>query len=393
MLQSNVEFQRTSEINNWDNGTKMVVIFTNFGPYHMARIRALTRYFTVDAIELASYQRMYGWVEDKKAAASIHTLCFGAWEEQNRLLIALRLWRKLDEIRPRVILVPGYASAPALAAALWGRLHGCLTVVMSESNAEDYPRKWLVELAKRKLITWLFDGAVVGGKRARRYMAKLGMRGMAVAVGYDVVDNAFFTELVDGARGSLLQRTHRVPFFLYVGRMASEKNISTLLKAFSAYREQGGQWSLVLVGDGPLADILRQEAGRLSCSESIVFAGYKTASELISFYAHAGCFVLPSKREPWGLVVNEALAAGLPVIVSSHCGCSDDLVEPNCNGFLIDPDEPSQLSQSLRDISQRDPESLRAMGARSREIIREFSPEAFAYNVSALVHNTLLRSN
>ncbi|MCL5744439.1 MAG: glycosyltransferase [Acidobacteria bacterium] len=190
---------------------------------------------------------------------------------------------------------------------------------MSESNQDDYRRKWWVELGKRALVTCLFAGAVVGGKRAKQYMASLGLAGTNVATGYDVVDNHFFSErtVLIRTSGSEREGALTAPYFLYVGRLAPEKNIYALIQAFDSYRKAGGAWNLLLVGDGPLAADLRNHAAGLACAGAICFAGHKTAAELARYYAYATCFVLPSRREPWGLVVNEAMAAGLPVIGSS----------------------------------------------------------------------------
>jgi glycosyltransferase involved in cell wall biosynthesis len=368
---------------------RLVVVWASFGPYHLTRIQSLTAYFDVHAVELADSQRLYRWVAKKSNSGwSTHTLLDGAWEDQNPMAVSLRLWRKLNELAPDVLLVPGYASAPALCAALWGRTHSCRAILMSESNRDDYTRQWWVERAKRTLVTFLFDRAVVGGKRAKHYMASLGLTGPAVALGYDVVDNRAFSTQTDLIRmsGPGRQGALATPYFLYVGRLAPEKNIAVLIQAFDSYRKAGGVWNLLLVGDGPLAGDLRKRASSLACSGAICFAGHQTGEELARHYAYATCFVLPSTREPWGLVVNEAMAAGLPVIVSSRCGCADDLVEPSANGFLIDPENPEALRRCMQEISAMPISALASMGARSREIISRYSPAYFAseiYRISA----------
>ena len=358
------------------------MIWASFGPYHLARIRALAKYFDVEAIQLAGFERLYRWgAETDEQQASIHTLCDGAWEDQDPISVAFRLWRKLNKLQPRVLLVPGYTTAPARAAGLWGRLHGVRTLLMSESNADDHRRRWWTEAAKRRLVKSLFGGAVVGGKRAREYMEFLGLGGAIVATGYDAVDNDFFSHGADQARRSGRPAALSNSYFLYVGRMAPEKNLDTLIEGFAAYRKIGGAWSLMLVGDGPLSAKLREKAVRLGCSDSVWFAGHKNAAELVPYYAHAGCFVLPSIREPWGLVVNEAMAAGLPVIVSSRCGCADDLVEDDANGFLVNPEDISALGALLSRVSAMPQSTLAAMGKRSREIVGKYSPEKFASEV------------
>ena len=171
---------------------RLAIIWTNFGPYHMARILALENDFDVQPVELANYQRLYRW-DKEDSEVPVHTLRDGAWEDQNQLGVALDLWRKLSALRPSVVLVPGYATLPALCAALWGRMHRAVTILMSESNFDDHRRHFAVEAVKRVLVTLLFDGGIVGGKRAASYLQRLGMPADRIARAYDVVDNAYFS--------------------------------------------------------------------------------------------------------------------------------------------------------------------------------------------------------
>ncbi len=361
---------------------RLAVIWTNFGPYHLARIQAVKRLFDVRAIELASDERLYRWWR-REPDASAYTLTQGAWEDQRGLFVARKLWQMLDELRPTVILVPGYADLPALCAAAWGRSHGAKTILMSDSNYEDRPRGVLSELLKRTLVTLLYSGGMVGGKRSASYLRRLGIPGEKIARAYDVVDNHYFAAEAERRRVEAGQ-SERPPYFLFVGRLAPEKNISTLLCAHARYLESCGSWPLVIVGGGPLSEQLHEQAKEQIQSGMVVFAGHKDIHELPEFYAFAGCFVLPSTREPWGLVVNEAMASGLPVIVSSRCGCADDLVEDGSNGFLFNPESASDLFRLLGYVSRLAEEERMRMAHKSLEIIRGFSPERWASEIQRL---------
>jgi glycosyltransferase involved in cell wall biosynthesis len=362
---------------------RLAVIWRNFGPYHLARIRAVKPFFDVRAIELASDERLYRWRRSQPDTSS-HTLTQGAWEDQSGLLVATKLWQMLGELRPTVVLVPGYADLPALCAAAWGRSHGAKTILMSDSNYDDHPRRILSELLKRTLVMLLFSGAVVSGKRAASYLRRLGIPGKKVAGAYDVVDNYYFTSQAAHHRLETGQ-SEKQPYFLFVGRLAPEKNVSTLLRAHARYLESGGSWPLVIVGGGPLSEQLHEQAKGQIQNGMVVFAGHKNIHELPEFYAFAGCFVLPSTREPWGLVVNEAMASGLPVIVSSRCGCADDLVEDGSNGFIVDPENLSDLVAMLKRVAGLSNEERMRMGARSLEIIGNYSPERWASEIERLV--------
>ena len=174
-------------------------------------------------------------------------------------------------------------------------------------------------------------------------------------------------------------------YFLFAGRLAPEKNVAGLLRSFVEYCATGGSWSLVLAGDGPLRNELREQARSAGVAGRVQFVGLKDSHELATLYTFARCFVLASVLEPWGLVVNEAMASGLPVIVSNRCGCADDLVEHGANGFIFDPAREDVLTARLHRVSTLNKIQLARMGERSKEIIAGYSLETWASEVARLV--------
>lgn len=377
----------------------VVVIWIDWYPYHIARFRALATHDAlrgrVRGIELVGGAGVHtGFVFRERSTASdeelpIETLApETSWTEAGQWRLAIATWRRLEKINPSVVLVPGYYTAPALAAALWSRLRGRRTVLMTESTQDDHRRQGWKEALKSGLIRSLFDWAVAGGRAHVRYLRTLRFSPARIAHHYDVVDNQFFEEGTRSIRESTKRSDWGLPdqFFLYVGRLAPEKNVDGLLRAYAEYRSNGGTWSLVLAGDGPERKSLQGLADSLGIREFVQFAGHKASRELLPFYAFAGCFVLPSSREPWGLVVNEALAAGLPVIVSSRCGCAEDLIENGRNGYVFDPFQADELPAELLLIG-RDAGAarLREMGENSRRLIEGYSPRQWADEIARIV--------
>ena len=371
------------------------VIWIDWYAYHVARFEALVRHRALQervvGLEMVGGAGVHGrtFRSDGRQDLPIQTLLpESGWSDAGQGRIAAAVWRRLSEIDPSVILVPGYYHAPALAAAIWGKLHGRRTVLMSESSRMDHRRVWWKEGLKKVLVPWLFDWAVAGGKPHARYLQELGFPAERIARSYDVVDNRFYAELADHARNTEHVDTTFIgprEYFLYVGRLAAEKNVDGLIHAYAAYRLQCGDAALVIVGEGALGDELREMARVSPWNRDIHFTGQKTAREIALYYAFARCFVLPSTREPWGLVVNEAMAAGLPVIVSDRCGCAEDLVHDGENGFVVSP-TPRRLCDAMLQIDRRAGE-LEAMSRRSREIIAEYSPEHWAAEVARIVQH------
>lgn len=371
----------------------IAVIWTDWYAYHVARLRALAEHSAlrgkVMGIELVGGCGEHAGLRfrtEDRGGLPIETLMPAAdWSNTRQPRLAVELWRKLRRVNPRMVLVPGYYTVPALLAAAWAKAHRRRSVLMSETTREDHRRVWWKEAPKRWIVKLLFDGAIAGGKPHARYLTELGVRPEDIRGAYDVVDNEFYARESARARTTLDRRTLGLPedYFLFVGRLSSEKNVEALLRSFQEYRAKGGRSALVLCGDGPLRCTLPAHLA------GVHFAGMKTARELPAYYAFARCLVLPSTREPWGLVVNEAMACGLPVVVSNRCGSAEDLVEHERNGYVFDPAAPGALTHVLLKAGALTSESLAAMGQRSREIIARYSPEIFATEVVHLASHCL----
>lgn len=262
---------------------------------------------------------------------------------------------------------------------------------MSESTYDDRRRRAWLEALKRFILPRLFTHAIVGGAPQARYLRFLGFQPERIARGYDVVDNEFISNACDLVRLSREEGDGRLPnrYFLSVSRLVAEKNLSQLIASFINYRRNGGSWSLVVVGDGPLKNSLEQQTKAGRVSEFVFLPGRKSLSDLILYYAHAGCLILPSTSEPWGLVVNEAMAAGLPLIVSRRCGCAEDLVEHGGNGFLFHPDDGEELTDCMLRVAQTPDHGRTAMGQRSRQIVANYSPQRWASEVARILSDQM----
>ncbi|MDQ2777576.1 MAG: glycosyltransferase family 4 protein [Acidobacteriota bacterium] len=374
----------------------IAVMWIDWYAYHITRFRALLENAElagrVAGIEIVGGVGVHAGLKFREAAPDsfpVQTLFSeSSWREAKGWKSAVAVWKCLNALNPSAVLVPGYYTMPGLAAALWGKAHGRRTVLMTESAEQDHRRTWWKEKFKSVLVRSLFDRAIAGGKAHRRYLERLGFRPDRIGRFYDVVDNEFFEDRSEALRKVFRAADFGLPdqYFLYVGRLAEEKNIKGLIAAYLQYRRSGGRWSLVLVGDGPLRKQLEEQAAGSRHGVDIRFEGLQGTADLPQYYAYAGCFVLPSSREPWGLVANEAMASRLPVIISRQCGCADDLVIEGENGLLFDPANSGDLTASLIAMGGLSAERLTEMGWRSRQIIARFSPERWAAEVARIVN-------
>ena len=215
------------------------------------------------------------------------------------------------------------------------------------------------------------------------YLAQLRFSRARIFTGYDVVDNGHFVrenaeklKLRNAEMGageiSAFQRFSVSAFFLASARFIEKKNLPMLLRAYAEYRDAAGAdaWKLVLLGDGPLKPDLCSLISDLSLHDSVLLPGFKQYDELPEFYARASAFVHASTTEQWGLVVNEACAAGLPVIVSNRCGCVPELVREGVNGFTFDPMNQDALAACLLEVASLPDEERQAELARLSTEVR-----------------------
>jgi 1,2-diacylglycerol 3-alpha-glucosyltransferase len=367
------------------------VCFTNFGPYHMARLRALAARLAADgsrllAYEVAARDQTYPWSRSRLEEPFKWITLFPdrALETIEPAACRRAMVLALERDRPDALGLAGYARPDSMAAARWARRRGQPAVLMSESQAVDRPRHWWKELIKTRRVRQ-FDAAFVGGPSHRDYLVDLGMPPEKISLGYNAVDNDYFAGRAKFWLQSPIGRSGlpEAPYFLTVCRFAPEKNLVRLIRAFARYREQCDPltaWDLVLCGDGPQAADVHDEIGRTGFESVIHRPGFLQADSLSRYYAHAAAFVLPSLSEPWGLVVNEAAASGLPLLVSSRAGCAATLVpEPaGTTGGRFDPRDVEEMTTKLTSMAALGGEDRRAMGQRAAQVVSNWGPDRFA---------------
>ncbi len=373
---------------------RVAVLWIDWYPYHTARFVGLAHAPTlagrVAGIEMVGGVGVHAGLKFREglpADLPVDTLMpHESWRSANKFALARLVWKRLSALDPETVLVPGYYTLPAIAAALWARLHGRKSVLMTESCSYDHARSWWKEGLKRLGLHLLFNWAVAGGTDHLAYLRQLGFPLDRTVRFYDVVDNSMYADGVAALRSSGAAADHNLPpnYFLFVGRLAQEKNVFKLLAAWLIYRFQGGTWPLVLAGDGPERSMLQTFVEISPFARDVHFAGLLNSKEILPLYAFASCFVLPSTREPWGLVVNEAMAAGLPVLVSTRCGCAQDLVQQGVTGWLFDPAEERLLSGEMLRIEGMPEHARHGIGRAAAELIQAYSPERFGLEIASI---------
>jgi glycosyltransferase involved in cell wall biosynthesis len=168
--------------------------------------------------------------------------------------------------------------------------------------------------------------------------------------------------------------------FLYVGRLSAEKGLDDLLDAFDQVHAKLPDAKLNLVGAGQLKDQLSARVNQLGLEQSVEFLGPKTTEEIGRLFMSSTALVLPSHSEPWGLVVNESLSYGCPVVVSNVCGCVPELVLKDITGYPYPVGDVPALAQAMLDVSRLSTDRV-AVAKKCIDLIAGFSPDIAASQI------------
>ncbi len=365
--------------------TQLAILFHRFGPYHKARIESVANHLPVSAIEISRHTDVYAW-DYVELQASVDRSTLVQTDASNRQVAAEQVRKAvkscLDLKRPSAVAIPGWSDPAAFHALKWCVLNKTPAILMSESNQFDERRVWYKEWIKKQLAR-CFSNALVGGQNAKNYLMTLGVYQNRIHLGYDAVDNAHFRRPDELDSTKLREELGlRKPYFLVSARFVSKKNIQTVLHAFSNYIHASKSdslkaYDLVLMGDGELKNELQRRVEELRLSQSVHFVGFQQYEQIPKYYWGAVALVHASTTEQWGLVVNEAMAAQLPVIVSNRCGCVPELVHDGKNGFTFEPMDAGALADKMFFLT-KEPCTADTFGVNSRKIISNWGCDRFA---------------
>lgn len=244
--------------------------------------------------------------------------------------------------------IPAYRR---LAAALRGR---SVRIMCMDNQWRGTMRQWLGVAAFRLHLGGLFDYAFVPGPRQADFARRLGF-GERVSLGHLSCDDRIFRPIAELPRPADASRT-----ILFVGRLVDAKGIEQLADAWRRFQAAGhGDWTLLVAGDGPL----RAHLAAVSGTE---LAGFVQPDEIGTVMTRARALVLPSRYEPWGVILQEAATAGMAVLATRECGATDVFLEPGENGILIPSCTSDDILAALQVYAAIGDDERAAMGGGAR---------------------------
>jgi glycosyltransferase involved in cell wall biosynthesis len=372
---------------------RLVLLTEIIAPYRIPVFNALANQSGIDlhVIFLAeSDPSLRNWLVYKEEIRFSYEV-LPSWRHRfgkHNVLLNGRVARALRKFSPDVIVCGGYNYLASWQSAIWAKRRQVPFLLWVESTAKDHRSGHLLPESMKTAFMKNCNAFIVAGASSFEYLRGFGLPEKNIFTAPNAVDIEFFAEHAARVRNDAVgQRLRsRLPdhFALYVGRLVKEKGVFDLLRAYSDLapnkREELG---LVFVGDGPARQDLERQAERISPGR-VDFAGFLQRAELASYYALADMFVLPTHSDPWGLVVNEAMACSLPAICTNVAGCVPDLVKDQWNGITFPVQDTAALAYAITELSN-DAELRSIMGNRSKDRILRNSPEACAAGIAQAV--------
>jgi glycosyltransferase involved in cell wall biosynthesis len=290
--------------------------------------------------------------------------------------------REIIAYRPDVVILPGFSDPSYWLILLLTKLLNIPRILPCDSTGFDNPPNRFKKILKKFFVSNC-DYGFSYGLMATEYLNSLGMPMNRIITRCQATDNEKIASIYNSEKSIRKTQIEKNGFnkynFIYVGRLTEIKNLKRLINSFLVLKKSNKSaidWGLIIVGDGPQ----KQELINLSTNngiKSIHFVGGMSWEVVPKFYAMADVFILPSTSEPWGLVVNEAMACSLPVLVSNKCGAAYDLVIEGTNGYTFDPFNENDLTAKLN-LFVNNKINTYGMGIKSKEIIDKFTPKSAA---------------
>ena len=353
-------FDVMADVNNSAGRVKRVlVLFSRLSGYMATCLKALATTYNVELLvvrraplSVAPFEeRHFNWIE----------------RLYNRNELRVRDIEKLVEaFDPQAVLMAGWMDKGYLHVAKKLKSHGVPVVAGSDTQWTGSLRQQLGRVIYKWHIRPSIDVLWVSGERQRQLAYKLGVTGEQCWSGYYTCDWERFAEIYK-KHGSKRPRA-----FLYVGRYLAVKGLDVLVNAYAQYRKSVPKpWPLICVGAGPDKSLLDNQEG-------IVDKGFVQPDELPDIMGQACAFVLASRREPWGVVVHEAAAAGMPLLCSDASGAAVHLLRDQYNGILFSNGNSRHLASGMTQLTNLSSEELELMSERSHMLSHQYTPQRWA---------------
>lgn len=337
---------------------RVAFLYTELAEYFLASVEALAK----RNVEI----HIIRWPVNKEAPFKFRSLpdvkIYDRHAHSDDDLIQL-----IKRIDPELLVVSGWIDKGYLKVCR-ERKGKSINVLALDNHWFGSARQWAAVAAARLWLGKHFDKAWVPGKPQSRYAKKLGFNQKDITTGFYCADTELFARHYEQYKTEINVLPKR---FLYIGRYVDFKGIHELWSAFERFRSHHPEWELICIGTGELFE-------QRKLSDGIRHEGFVQPEDLSGYLTKARAFILPSRREPWGVVVHEMAAAGMPLICSDAIGAASAFLEPRKNGFLFEAGNTDQLYKAMKQLAALSDDERAAMAAHSHSLSQQLTPEVWA---------------
>ncbi len=291
--------------------------------------------------------------------------------------------------KPSVILSTEFGLR-TLFALIGGKLTGAKVYVLSEVTAQSEKYISNLKLSFRKMLSRLLDGGIAYGKQSFDYLVKLGFDKTKIIISPDAIDNEYFFNLSKNINKSEARNklgwSGRDFIFLYVGRFIQIKGLDLLIRTINRFVDTVNNKRIRFVFVGGSESELKKLSNN-TLSGKIKVYNFTETEQLIYFYKASDCFIFPTRNDVWGLVVNEAVATGLPVAVSRYAGSANDLIEDKISGLVFDPLNEKAFIDTLKFCAEN-PDKLYKYAEKAKERLVFFNHDIAAKRIVDFVYSS-----
>lgn len=338
---------------------KVILITNIISPYRIPLFNAISKdaNFDFKVVALAEIEKNREWQILKEKIKFDYQVLFGwhwfFWGVKREVAIHLNrgVFKMLFKNNPDIVITSGYDSLAYWQAFLYGKVFRKKFILWNETTLLSVGSLRGIRKLLKKIIIKGSDKYIASGVEAKKYLGYLGAEIENIHISISTVDVNYFrnTTLKDRNNKDYLMRRKKYPEYLilYVGQLIKRKGIIQVLKALDNLRDP--EIGLIIVGSGPQEKELKKFCEEKNLND-IFFEGFQQQEMLPKYYALADIFILPSFKEVWGLVVNEALASGLYVLSSKYAGASYDLIKEGWNGEIFDPNDIAEIIDLIKRI-------------------------------------------
>jgi glycosyltransferase involved in cell wall biosynthesis len=276
------------------------------------------------------------------------------------------LFERLKNEKPESIIVSGFSSA-TVKVFLYSFFKRVPYIIWNGSIAKKGRKDSFIRTLQRRFLAYFASAFVAYGTKAKSYLMSMGASEEKVFIATNTVDTRFFEKETEKQRAMLVD--DGIHHFIYLGYLVPRKNVGQLIEIAKILKMQRNDFCIDIIGDGESKKALESMVKEYQLSDQIKFHGFKQKEELPPYFAKAKALLFQTDFDIWGLVLNEAMAAGVPCLSSVNAGASEDLIVDGENGYIVDYQNKSDIIEKINFIIEN-PEKAKEMGVQASSFIR-----------------------